>query len=101
MYAPYMAFSSDGGALTSEQSCVLIIVFTEPITGLATSHFKVTGPATSTVTALKLLRGTSSYYHLLVQLPAGYLGTVTVSFVVCSSATYHEGQDTRHMASRL
>ncbi len=41
MYAPYMAVSSEGGALTSQQAIALVIVWAEPITGLATSQFKV------------------------------------------------------------
>jgi hypothetical protein len=42
----------------------------------------VSGPSGATVTALKLLQGTVSYYHLVIQLPATFLGQVTVSFVV-------------------
>ncbi|EIE20927.1 hypothetical protein COCSUDRAFT_54280 [Coccomyxa subellipsoidea C-169] len=80
MYAPYVAVSSEGGALTSQQAIALVIVWAEPITGLATSQFKVSGPATASVAALKLLRGTSSYYHLLVNLPADYTGSVSITF---------------------
>jgi hypothetical protein len=82
MYAPYMAFSSDYGAITSEQSCVLVVVFAEPVSGLSANQFKVTGPNTSSITALKLLQGTSSYYHLLLQLPSDYTGIVTVTYTV-------------------
>ncbi len=44
--------------------------------------WKVSGPATASVAALKLLRGTSSYYHLLVNLPADYTGSVSIIFTV-------------------
>ena len=37
------------------------------------------------MTALKLLRGTVSYYHLVIQLPASFFDQVTVSFVVSSA----------------
>lgn len=82
MYAPYMAISSDGGALTGQQACAMVIVWAEPVAGLATSQFKVSGPSTASVGALKLLRGTSSYYHLLVNLPADYTGAVSIAFTV-------------------
>ena len=92
MYAPYMAISSDGGALTSQQACALVIVWAEPVTGLAASQFKVSGPPSASVGALKLLRGTSSYYHLLVNLPADYTGPVSIAFTVSSTSpvTGHE-----------
>lgn len=80
-----MAVSSDGGALTSQQASALVIVWSEPITGLAASQFKIMGPASASVGALKLLRGTSSYYHLLLQLPGDYTGPVSVTFTVSSS----------------
>ncbi|BDA42482.1 probable extracellular serine proteinase at N-terminal half [Coccomyxa sp. Obi] len=80
LYAPYMAMSSDGGALTCQQAVALIMVWSEPITGLETSQFTVTGPASASVVALKLLRGTSSYYHLLLNLPSAYIGSVSVTF---------------------
>ena len=82
MFAPYMAFSSDYGAVTDQQSCVLILVFSEPIVGLVATQFKVSGPTSTSVTGLKLLQGTSSYYHALVVIAASYTGQVTVTFSV-------------------
>ncbi len=41
LYAPYMAFSGSQGAVTSEQNVALLAVFSEAITGLSTSNFKV------------------------------------------------------------
>lgn len=49
---------------------------------------QVSGPSSASITALKLLRGTVSYYQLVVQLPAGYFGQITVSFVVCLSKDF-------------
>ena len=77
-----MAFSSDYGAVTDQQSCVLILVFSEPIVGLVATQFKVSGPTSTSVTGLKLLQGTSSYYHALVVIAASYTGQVTVTFSV-------------------
>ena len=82
MFAPYMAFSSDYGAVTDQQSCVLILAFSEPILGLVATQFKVSGPTSTSVTGLKLLQGTSSYYHALVVIAATYTGQVTVTFSV-------------------
>ena len=77
-----MAFSSDYGAVTDQQSCVLILVFSEPIVGLVATQLKVSGPTSTSVTGLKLLQGTSSYYHALVVIAATYTGQVTVTFSV-------------------
>ena len=77
-----MSFSSDSGAITSQQNCVLISVFSEPVTGLDASQFKISGPPSATATALKLLQGTSSYYHLLIVISASYTGEVSVAFSV-------------------
>ncbi len=44
LYAPYMAMSSDGGALTSQQAVALVMVWSEPTVGLATNQFKVRTP---------------------------------------------------------
>ena len=82
MFAPYMAFSSDYGAVTDQQSCVLVLVFSEPIVGLVATQFKVSGPTSTSVTGLKLLQGTSSYYHAIVVIAATYTGQVTVAFSV-------------------
>jgi hypothetical protein len=77
-----MSFSSDSGAITDQQNCVLILVFSEPVTGLDASQFKIQGPPSATATALKLLHTTSSYYHLVVVLSASYIGQVIVTFSV-------------------
>ena len=82
MFAPYMAFSSDYGAVTDQQDCVLILVFSEPIVGLVAAQLKVSGPTSTSVTGLKLLQGTPSYYHAVVVIAASYTGQVTVTFSV-------------------
>lgn len=81
-YAAYMAASGDQGPVTAEQNAVVVAVFSEPVTGLSTASFRIDGPAAATVTALKLLRGTNSYYHILLALPPAYYGAVTVNLVV-------------------
>ena len=81
-YAAYMAASGDQGPVTAEQNAVVVAVFSEPVTGLSTASFRIDGPAAATVTALKLLRGTNSYYHVLLTLPPAYYGAVTVNLVV-------------------
>ena len=40
MYAPYMAYAGGQGAITSEQAIVLLVVFSEPVTGLTTANFQ-------------------------------------------------------------
>lgn len=40
MYAPYMAFSSAQGAITSQQAVTLVIVFSEAVSGLTASNFQ-------------------------------------------------------------
>ena len=85
LYAPYVAFSGELGAVTAEQSVVVVAVFSEPVAGLAPSQFAVSGPAGAAVTALKLLHGTTSYYHLLVNVPGAYSGQVTLSYTVRAS----------------
>ena len=82
MYTPYMSFSSDSGAITDQQNCVLILVFSEPVTGLDASQFQISGPQSAPPTVLKLLQGTSSYYHLLIVISASYTGEVIVAFSV-------------------
>lgn len=86
MYTPYMSFSSDNGAVTDQQNCVVILVFSEPVAGLAATQVQVSGPPNASVTALKLLQGTSSYYHLLIFMTASYTGKVTVTFSVSPSS---------------
>ena len=87
LFAAYMATSGDQGPVTGEQNAVAVAVFSEPITGLSTASFKIDGPPTATVSALKLLRGTSSYYHILLALPPAYFGPVTLSLMVRSLRT--------------
>jgi hypothetical protein len=82
MYTPYMSFSSDSGAITDQQNCVLILVFSEPVMGLDASQFQISGPQSAPPTVLKLLQGTSSYYHLLIVISASYTGEVNVAFSV-------------------
>ena len=48
------------------------------------------GPSAAPIVALKLLPGTVSYYHLIVQLPGDFYGQSTVSFVV--SWFFRKGQ---------
>ncbi|KAK9835176.1 hypothetical protein WJX81_003674 [Elliptochloris bilobata] len=81
LYAAYMAASGDQGPVTGEQNAVAVAVFSEPVTGLSAASFRIDGPPAATVTALKLLRGTSSYYHVLLTLPAAYYGSVTLNLV--------------------
>ena len=87
LFAAYMATSGDQGPITGEQNAVAVAVFSEPITGLSTASFKIDGPPMATVSALKLLRGTSSYYHILLALPPAYYGPVTLSLMVRSLRT--------------
>ena len=83
MFAPYMAHASDLGAVTSEQNVVVLVVFSEPVTSLTAAAFTVTGPASGAqVSGVKLLRGTSTYYHAAVSLPPSYYGQVQVSLAV-------------------
>lgn len=58
---------------------------------------QVSGPVGASIAALKLLRGTVSYYHLVIQLPASFLGQATVSFVVyLCQRPYQDLQDIQH-----
>ena len=94
-FAPYMATAGDLGPTTSEQSVVVLLVFSESVQGLAAASFAVSGPASgASVTGVKLLRGTSSYYHAAISLPSAYYGQVTVSLKVC--LTGHELHLQRH-----
>ena len=84
-----MATAGDLGPTTSEQNVVALLVFSEPVQGLTAASFAVSGPASgASVTGVKLLRGTSSYYHAAISLPAAYYGQVTVFLKVC--LTRHE-----------
>ena len=84
LYAPYMPYSGDQGLVTGEQDVVLLLVWSEPVTGLTANSFSVSGPSVtgSIISGLKLLRGTNTYYHLTVNLPGSYFGAVTVSLQV-------------------
>lgn len=64
------------------QSVVLILVFTEPVTGLATTSFSVSGPTGPTIGGLQLVRGTNTYYHVTINVPGDYYGGVTVTLAV-------------------
>ena len=79
-----MPYSGSEGPVTSEQNVVLLLVWSEPVTGLSSSSFSVSGPSAtaSIISGLKLLRGTNTYYHLTVNLPGSYYGGVTVSLQV-------------------
>lgn len=89
IFTPYMSFSNDYGAVTDQQNCVLVLVFSEPVTGLSAAQLKVSGPPTASVTALKLLQGTSSYYHVLVVIATAYTGQVMVTFSVSFAPTHY------------
>ncbi len=82
MYLPYTSFSNDHGAVTDQQNCVVVLVFSEPVAGLAANQVKVTGPPKVSVSALKLLQGTSTYYHLLISMADSYIGQVNVALIV-------------------
>ena len=84
LFAPYMPFSGSQGLVTAEQDVVLLLVWSEPVTGLTANSFSVSGPSVtgSIISGLKLLRGTNTYYHLTVNLPGSYYGAVTVSLQV-------------------
>ena len=68
------------------QSIVLILVFTEPVTGLATTSFSVSGPTGPTIGGLQLVRGTNTYYHVTINVPGDYYGGVTVTLEVSAQA---------------
>jgi hypothetical protein len=88
LFSTYMAYAGGGGVITSQQSVVLVLVFTEPVTGLTPKSFQVSGPVGPTISGLKLVRGTNSYYHLTVNVPGNYYGgvTVTVTGIVTDAA---------------
>ena len=83
--SPYAVYSGDQGLITSDQDVILVLVFSEPVTGLTAGSFSVSGPSGATVSGLKLLRGTNTYYHFVVNLPGIYYDSVTVSLSVSSS----------------
>lgn len=85
MYLPYTSFSNDNGAVTDQQTCVVVLVFSEPVAGLTANHIKVTGPSSASVSGLQLLQGTSSYYHLLISVADSYIGQVNVAVIVSPS----------------
>ena len=79
---PYAAFPGEQGLTTDEQDVRLLLVFSEPVTGLTVSSFSVSGPSGAYVSHLQLLRGTKTFYHLVVSLPGVYYVSATVSLVV-------------------
>ena len=80
-----MATSGDLGPTTAEQNVVVDLVFSEPVQGLTAASFAVSGPASgASVTGVKLVRGTATYYHAAISLPTSYYGLVTVSLKVGS-----------------
>ncbi len=81
-----MATSGDQGPVTTAQSAVALAVFSEPVTGLGPASFKTAGPPDAAVSAITLLRGTTSYYHILLTLPPSYYGPVTLSLVARTPA---------------
>lgn len=80
--SPYTIYSGSQGLITSDQNVVLALVFSEPVTGLTANSFSISGPSGATISGLKLLRGTNTYYHLVVNLPGTYYDSVTVSLSV-------------------
>lgn len=82
LMSPYTIFSGSQGLITDEQNVVLALVFSEPVTGLAPTSFSVSGPSGATISGLKLFRGTTTFYHLVVNLPGTYYDSVTVSLAV-------------------
>ena len=72
----------DVGLVTLEQNVVLLLVFSEPVTGLTASSFSISGPTGATVSGLRLLRGTNTYYHFTVNLPGDYYDATTVNLQV-------------------
>ena len=82
MISPYLTYSGDQGLVTSEQDVVLLLVFSEPVNGLTASSFSISGPSGASVSGLKLLRGTNTYYHFTVNLPGTYYDAVTVNLQV-------------------
>ena len=85
LFSAYMSTSGDLGLVTAEQNAILLAVFSEPVTGLSTQSFQVTGPPSSTIQALKPVAGTLTYYHVVIALPGDYYGNVTVSLTVSPS----------------
>ena len=82
MLAAYASYSGDLGLITPEQDVVLLLVFSEPVNGLKASSFSISGPSGATVSGLRLLRGTNTYYHFTVNLPGNYYDAVTVNLQV-------------------
>ena len=88
----YMPYSGSEGLVTSEQNVVLLLVWSEPVTGLTPNSFSVSGPSVtgSIISGLKLLRGTTTYYHLTVNLPGNYYDGITVSMKVSLALVSHQ-----------
>lgn len=79
--APYMAYSAEDGLVTQQSQVVLLVVFSEAIEGLEGGGI-LTAPA-ATVSGLKKLRGTDTYYQVMLSVPPTYFGQVQVSITVC------------------
>ena len=95
MTCPYAVYSGDQGFITDEQDVVVVLAFSEPITGLRAESLKIVGPSGANISGLKLIRGTNTFYHFVVNLPGIYYDTVTVNLEVnaCCIASGHAGPD--------
>ena len=90
LYGPYLGYSGDAGAVTDQQSVAVVAVFSEPVTGVGADSFTVVGPATgASVAGVKLVQGTTSYYHAVVNLPASYYGRVQVTMTVSGTCLWN------------
>ncbi len=76
-----MTYSSEDGLITHQNQVVLLLVFSEAIEGLEGGGI-LTSPAAS-VSGLKKLRGTDTYYQVMVSVPPTYYGPVQVTIMVC------------------
>lgn len=84
MTCPYAVYSGDQGFITDEQDVVVVLAFSEPVTGLRAESLEIAGPSGATISGLKLLRGTNTFYHFVVNLPGIYYDIVTVNLEVNS-----------------
>lgn len=75
-----MAFSGEDGLITQQGDVVLLIAFSEPVQGLDAGGIAVSPAAT--VAGLKKIRGTETYYQVLVSLQPTYYGPVQVAITV-------------------
>lgn len=79
-----LPFSGEQGLVTFDQTVVVHLIFSEPVSGLSTSSFTLSGPMfmSNPVSGVRLLRGTNTYYHMAVTLPGDYYGPVTINLQV-------------------